>query len=131
MSTIRRHGVAFHLIPTPVQTLWLEVIRESDGAVLASEEFRGDSDDDLAPAVEEWFDDIVLDRINGIEIPTCRSCGSRQREAQRGEDGRILPEYLIEWDFDLCIPCASQFEQANPWLRAHVEGQYYTDPFDD
>lgn len=44
MSTIRRHGVAFHLIPTPGDDLWLEVIRESDGAVLVNELFRGEGE---------------------------------------------------------------------------------------
>ncbi len=126
MSTIRRHGVAFHLIPTPGSDLWLEVIREADGVVLVSTAFDGDSDD-LAPAVDAWFEDLALKTISKIDIPTCRSCNSRRREVERDEDYRIQPGFLTEWMFELCHPCATQFEHANPWLRGLLLERFFPD----
>jgi len=130
MSTIRRHGVAFHLIPTPSDTLWLEVIRESDGAVLVSEQFRGQHDSELAPAVEEWIDDIVLERVGAINIPLCRACSGRRRHVQRNSDGVVPREYLVEWEFDLCVTCAARSEQEHPWIRSWLEERYRPDPED-
>ncbi len=119
MSTIRRHGVAFHLIPTPGEVLWLEVIRESDGAVLHCEELD-DQPDELAEAVEKWFDDIVRGRVDGIDIPACRGCGNRRRVARTDHDGWVLPDYLVEWHFVLCVVCAARLEQASPWMRDYL-----------
>ncbi|MFZ9629193.1 MAG: hypothetical protein ACO3C1_07555, partial [Ilumatobacteraceae bacterium] len=127
MSTIRRHGVAFHLIPTPSDTLWLEVIRESDGAVLVSEPFRGDDDAELAPAVDEWIADIVLERVGEIPISACRVCGNRRREMRHDDTGRIRRDHVIEWEFDLCITCAAHIEQAVPWIVGWVEERYFPD----
>jgi hypothetical protein len=125
MSTIRRHGVAFHLIPIPGEGLWLEVIRESDGAVLVGQKFTGESDEELAPAVEEWVDDIVNERVSGIEVSACRLCGARRRPIQDDEHGRVLPDYLVEWEFDLCLPCASEIEHTSPWMRAYIKDRYF------
>lgn len=124
MSTIRRHGVAFHLVPTLGERLWLEVIRESDGAVLVSEEFKGEGDDDLAPAVEEWFGHIVLERVTEIDVSACRNCENRRRPDPWDEDGTIRRGHVIEWEFDLCISCATQLEQAVPWMRGYLEERY-------
>lgn len=130
MSTIRRHGVAFHLIPTPGEVLWLEVIRESDGVVLLCEEWD-DNPEEFAEAVEEWFDDIVRNRIGEIDIPSCRGCGSRRRIVHTDHDGWVLPEYLVEWHFDLCVTCAARLEQASPWIRDYLADRVAPIPDED
>ncbi len=122
MSTIRRHGVAFHLVPTPGESLWLEVIRESDGVVLVSTEFDGD--DNLDEAVEEWFADIVTGTITEIEVKMCRLCGNRRRPIQM-EDQRLAREFLVEFDYDLCEPCATRFVRNNPWIQTAVEERHF------
>ena len=121
MSTIRRHGVAFHLIPTLGEHLWLEVIRESDGAVLASEDFRGSGDEGLATAADEWFDHIVLDRINEISVSTCRNCENRRRPEPEHDDRSTSRDYLTERQFDLCMACAAHLERTVPWMRGFLE----------
>ena len=128
MSTIRRHGVAFHLVPTPGESLWLEVIRDSDGVVLVSTEFDGD--DNLDEAVEEWFADIVTRTITDIEVKVCRLCGNRRRPVQTGDDRRVTREFLVEWDYDLCEPCAIRFVRINPWVQTMLEGRYFPDTDD-
>lgn len=130
MSTIRRHGVAFHVIPTPGEGLWLEVIRESDGAVLISERFRGESSDELAPAVDEWFADIVSESVDAFEVQVCRVCGARRRPVE-DDCGIPLDDHLVEWEFDLCVACASHLEQTNPWMRTYVRDQRFPDLADD
>lgn len=127
MSTIRRHGVAFHLIPTPGDDLWLEVIRESDGAVLVNEVFRGEGEAEFAPAVEEWFDDIVRGQVDQIDIPRCRVCDCRRRELPRSDSGHLLAEAVVEWEFDLCPACASHLEQSVPWMRGFLAERYVPD----
>ena len=129
MSTIRRHGVSFHLLPTVGDSLWLEVIRESDGAVLATEQYIGEGDHDFAAAVEEWFDDIVLQRIGEIEIDTCRACGARRRVTRLDENGCMQADYLVEWEYDLCLPCATHMERSVPWIKGFLLERYPT--YDD
>ena len=124
MSTIRRHGVSFHLLPTIGDTLWLEVVRESDGAVLATEEYLGEGDDDFAAAVDEWFDGIVQERIGEIEIDTCRVCGGRRRVMRHDEHGGMAADYLVEWEYDLCLPCAAHMERSIPWIRGYLLERY-------
>jgi hypothetical protein len=130
MSTIRRHGVAFHLLPSLGDGLWLEVIRESDGAVLVTEQYTGQGDDDFAEAVEAWFDDVVLDRLTDIDISWCRLCGARRREVRQNEDG-IAVEHLIEYEYDLCLPCGSHLERTTPWIVQYLKERYRSTPIDD
>jgi hypothetical protein len=124
MSTIRRHGVAFHLLPTSSEAFWLEVIRESDGAVLIAEEYTGDGIEDFAGAVDEWFDDIIHGTLDRIEIPLCRVCGARRRTIRRDAEGWVLAELHAEFEFQLCFPCASNLQRNNPWLRAHLDERH-------
>lgn len=126
MSTIRRHGVTFHLLPTLDDSLWVEVIRESDGAVLVTSQFDGD-DNDFEGAVVEWFGMIVQGSITGISIPLCRSCKGRRREVGRDHDGNVLVEFLVEHSFDLCLQCANHLEQTNPWIRRYVQERFCYD----
>lgn len=131
MSTIRRFGVAFHLIPTPDDGLWVEVIREADGAVLVSGEFDGDTDDDLVEAVDEWFDDLIARTVNGIDTESCRSCRTGRRTVEPDHHGRVPVEVLVEWEFDLCHDCAAQFIHENPWIQKYVESRYLRPADDD
>lgn len=124
MSTIRRHGVAFHLLPTLDNSRWLEVIRESDGAVLVTCEFDGD-DTDFDQAVEEWLDAAVHHSVSQIEVPVCRVCGARRREVQVDGLGRMLADQLIEWEFDLCLPCAGDLQRTSPWIRGFLLERYH------
>jgi hypothetical protein len=117
MSTIRRHGVAFHLLPTLGDGLWLEVMRECDGPVLLTEQYTGQGDGDFVEAVEEWFDDPVSERLTKVDIATCWLCGARRREVRQDEDG-ILVEHLIEYEYDLYLACASHLEQTAPGSSA-------------
>jgi hypothetical protein len=116
MSTIRRHGVAFHLLPTLTDNRWFEVIREFDGAVLVSREFHGD-DTDFGKAVEEWLAAAVHDSVSCMVVPVCRVCGDRLRELQLDDRGRIVVDQLVEWEYDLCLRCAGHMERTSPWLR--------------
>jgi hypothetical protein len=126
MSTIRRHGVAFHLLPTPEDTLWLEVIREADGVILVSEEYHG-ADHDFPRAVEEWFDTLVQDSLSDLTFNPCRLCGEGRRQMRQDDGGWLTADYLVEYEFDLCIRCADATEQAIPWVRAFLTERFRPD----
>ena len=130
MSIIRRHGVAFHLLPTPDDSRWLEVVRESDGAVLVSRRFDG-TDDNFHRAVEAWFDEVVQESVSGIEVPVCRLCGTRRRDTPYDDNGLMSSDRLVEWEYDLCQQCASNMEQASPWIRKFLEDRYHPVPDDE
>lgn len=124
MSTIRRHGVAFHLLPTPTGGLWLEVVRESDGAVLVTEEYSGEGDSDFAATVEQWLDELVLETVSGLDIEYCRLCQLRRRQVRYDDLGLPIADYLVEWEFALCLSCASHMEQTTPWIRRYLCERY-------
>lgn len=129
MSTIRRHGVAFHLVPTPDDGLWIEVVREADDAVLISGPFDGD-DDDLTSAVEEWFEEIIVATVRRCAVEGCRACGGRPRQAPDGEDYRLVVEHTVEWEFDLCPPCAERLVRDHPWIERYATERHPGDDLD-
>ncbi|MEY2755325.1 MAG: hypothetical protein RJB65_1683 [Actinomycetota bacterium] len=123
MSTIRKYGVAFHLIPTMGDELWVEAVRESDGAVVSSGVFKGDSEDDFSSGVDNWFADVVDDRLAPLEVLRCRACGRHRRDV-RAFDGRLTPENIVEYEFDICAACAAGVERNLPWMRAYLTDRY-------
>ena len=123
MSTIRRHGVPFHLLPTAGDSLWLEVIRESDGLVIACEEFTGESEEALPDAVDEWFADIATARVEEIVVFQCGSCGGRRDLINWGPTGYPYRAELLRYEYQLCIPCADRLGRQWPFLQKLAENR--------
>lgn len=124
MSTIRKYGVAFHLIPTVGDELWIETVRESDGAVISCGPFPGESEDEFAAGVDEWFEGVVNDRLEAIEVLRCRRCGQRRRDIRQLFDGVLTTETVVEYEFDLCTGCAAGFELSAPWIMGYLAERY-------
>lgn len=124
MSTIRKYGVAFHLIPTVGDELWVETVRESDGAVISCGPFLGESEDDFAEGVDEWFEGVVGERLESIEVLRCRACGQRRRDVRQLDDGALTTETVVEYEFDLCSGCAAGLELSAPWLMGYLAERY-------
>lgn len=117
MSRTTRHGVTFTLFPSPDDDLWLEIVRNHDGAVLSCDRFNG-ADADFHAAVESWFDDIVAGVVNEMDIEACQACNGR-RPSHFDEEGCLVLESDVagvEWRFDLCTPCAEHLIRTNPWV---------------
>lgn len=124
MSTIRKYGVVFHLIPTIGDELWVETVRESDGAVISSGPFLGASEEEFAEGVDEWFEGVVSERLEAVEVLRCRACGQRRRDVRLLDDGNLSAATVVEYEFDLCIACASNLEHSTPWLLGYLTERF-------
>ncbi|MEY4338494.1 MAG: hypothetical protein RLZ14_344 [Actinomycetota bacterium] len=118
MSRATRHGLTFTLFPSPDDDLWMEIVRDHDGAILHCEKFDG-ADGDFHRAVESWFDDIITEVVNEMDFEACQGCGGRRSARMYDEDGCVLIEdevMGVEWRWDLCTPCAQHLIRTNPWV---------------
>ena len=116
ISVIRQHGLVFTLIPDPFDSLWIEIRRESDGAVVVSAPFGGEYDE-FADGVAEWIDDIMRKTIEAMTIDSCNACGARRMEYEIPEDLEEMTDHqVVEAKFLLCAPCAQHMVRTNPWV---------------
>ena len=116
MCQARLHGLTFTLIPDPEGTLWIDIRRDQDGLALVSAPFEG-TEEEFDEAVTEWLEEFTAQAVTTAKYSVCRSCGVLRRPVQRDEDGAVMPEFRIEYSFDLCPACADHLVRTNPWIE--------------
>lgn len=118
MTLSRRHGLTFHLYFDPEGTLWFEVHRDRDGAVLDFQPIA-DTEMTLETATDHWIAHHLEEHFSDIEVEPCRSCKSpcqRPRYTENGIDERDE----LAWRFDLCPTCADRLRTQHPWLDNYL-----------
>jgi hypothetical protein len=127
MNPARRHGLTFSLHLDPDGPVWLEVLRDRDGAIL---EFAKLTDPTLTleAAVDGWLSDQLEEMYSHIEIEHCRACNTPYQ--QRPFSDEFSPRDELAWRFDLCIPCAERLAIQNPWLERQPDLDHEEDTED-
>lgn len=115
MCRISQHGLVFSLIADPSDSLWIEIRRERDQAVVVSSRFEGPASS-FDAEVARWIDSYFTHIVNELELETCFACGGRRPDPTASGEGDVTAVELIQGRFGLCQPCAQHLISSNPWI---------------